>query len=66
MPGVVVPLDIKFFHTINVISANQAKSPFILLNNKILHKQHVVKHPPFVKNFSFLRTRHASHKIGNL
>ena len=37
MPGDVVPLDIKFFETSKVISANQAKSPFILLNNKLPH-----------------------------
>jgi len=66
MPGVVVPLDIKLFQTSDVISTNQAKSPFILLNNKQLHKQLVVKHSLFNKYFSFLRTRHASHKIANL
>jgi len=38
MPGVAVPLDIKLFQTSNVICSNQAKSPFVLLNNKILHK----------------------------
>ena len=44
-PGVVVSLHIKFFETSNFISANQAKSPFISLNNKILHKPLVVKYP---------------------
>jgi len=53
MPGVVVPLHIKFFQTSDVVSTNQAKSPFILLNNKILHKQLVVKHPHFMTNFRF-------------
>jgi len=53
MPGVVVPLYIKFFQTSDVVSTNQAKSPFILLNNKILHKQLVAEHPPFMKNFRF-------------
>jgi len=53
MPGVVVPLHIKFFQTSDVVSTNQAKGPFILLNNKILHKQLVAKHPPFMKNFRF-------------
>jgi len=66
MIGVVVPLDIKFFQTSDVISTNQAKSPVILLNNKILRKQLVVKHPPFVKYVAFMRTRHISHKIANL
>jgi len=53
MPGVAVPLYIKLFQTSDVISKNQAKSPFILLINKILHKHLVVKHPPFMKNFRF-------------
>jgi len=50
MPGVIVPFHVNFFQT------KQAKSPFILLNNKILHKPLVVKHPPFTTNVSFFRT----------
>jgi len=61
-----VAIVIKFFQTSNVISANQGKRPLILLNNKILHKPLVVKHPPFITNLSFFRSRHASHKIANL
>jgi len=53
MPGVAVPLYIKLFQTSDVISKNQAKTPFILLINKILHKHLVVKHPHFMKNFRF-------------
>jgi len=66
MPGVVVRLDIKFLQTSDVISANQAKSPFILLNNKILHKQHVDNIRPSWRIFGLFRTRHASHKIASL
>ena len=56
MPGVVVPLHIKFFQTSDVVSTNQAKGPFILLNNKILHKQLVAKHPPSWRIFVFANT----------
>ena len=59
-------LGIKFLSTSNVISPNQAKNPYILLNNKLLHMPLPIKYPPVMKSFVYFLAWHVLHKIANL